>query len=85
MKIRIFSTNSLILFLLVGLIILFNPKNAYAYLDPGSGSYLTQIILASLLGLAFVVKSSWRNIRKFITNIIKKCEWLFKKIKKGRK
>ncbi len=33
-----------------------------SYLDPGSGSFLLQIILASFLGALFVVKSYWKKL-----------------------
>lgn len=36
-----------------------------AYLDPGSGSFILQILLATLLGAAFVMKSYWRRILGF--------------------
>ncbi len=35
---------------------------AYAYLDPGTGSYLFQIIVAALLGMPFAVKIFWRKV-----------------------
>lgn len=35
---------------------------AHAYLDPGTGSYLFQIIIAILLGLLFTFKMLWRKI-----------------------
>lgn len=55
--------------LLVILLILACPDNAHAYLDPGTGSYFLQILLAALLGAAFAVKSFWRNIKSFITSL----------------
>lgn len=48
------------------------PKAAYAYLDPGSGSYILQLILAGLLAASFAVKSVWRNIKCFIANLFSK-------------
>lgn len=35
-----------------------------AYLDPGSGSFLIQILLAALLGIGVVVRASWGRIKK---------------------
>ena len=35
------------------------------YLDPGSGSFLIQLIIASLLGAAFVLRTSWSKIKSF--------------------
>lgn len=42
-----------------------------AYLDPGSGSYLIQLLIAALLGGAFVIKAFWRQIMAFFTRIFK--------------
>lgn len=39
------------------------PHHAYAYLDPGTGSYLFQIILAGLFGGVFFFKSGVKKIR----------------------
>lgn len=36
-----------------------------AYLDPGSGSYLLQILLAALLGSMFFLRSFWGKVLKF--------------------
>ena len=33
------------------------------YLDPGSGSFLIQIAIATLLGLAIAVRASWGKIK----------------------
>ena len=38
-----------------------------AYLDPGSGSIILQVIVASLLGGAFIVKSYWKKIKALFT------------------
>ena len=36
---------------------------AYGYLDPGTGSYILQIILAGLLGVGVGVKMFWSKIK----------------------
>ena len=36
-------------------------ETAYAYIDPGSGSYMFQLIMGFLLGLIFTVKNYWRS------------------------
>jgi hypothetical protein len=36
-----------------------------AYLDPGSGSFILQILLASFLGALFVVRTYWQKILAF--------------------
>lgn len=43
-----------------------------AYLDPGSGSFILQIILAALLGSLFVFKSFWQKVINFFRSIGKK-------------
>ncbi len=43
------------------------PKQAYAYLDPGTGSYIFQLIMAGLFGVALVIKIFWRRIKAFLS------------------
>jgi hypothetical protein len=33
------------------------------YLDPGSGSFILQVLLASLLGAGFAIKVYWNKIK----------------------
>ena len=33
------------------------------YLDPGSGSFLIQLLIAALLGLGVAVRASWSRIK----------------------
>lgn len=35
------------------------------YIDPGSGSYLLQAIIAAALGAGFWIKMSWHRIKTF--------------------
>ena len=37
------------------------------YLDPGTGSFIIQILLAGLLGLGVAVKVYWNKIRDFFS------------------
>jgi len=34
------------------------------YLDPGSGSFLLQLLIAGLIGLGIALRASWGKIRK---------------------
>jgi hypothetical protein len=43
------------------------PPPVYAYLDPGSGSYIFQLIIAGVVGLGFLVKVYWGKITAFFT------------------
>ena len=38
------------------------------YIDPGSGSYFLQVIVAAVLGAAFWIKASWQRIRAFFSS-----------------
>jgi len=44
------------------------------YIDPGSGSYLVQMIVAGILGFLFFFKNIWYSIRAFFTRKPKKKE-----------
>ncbi len=33
-----------------------------AYLDPGSGSFLIQLLIAGLVGAGFLIKTYWKKI-----------------------
>jgi hypothetical protein len=35
------------------------------YIDPGSGSYLVQVIIAAVLGVSFYFKTIWLKIKLF--------------------
>lgn len=43
-----------------------------AYLDPGSGSFILQILIAAFVGGAFVIKAYWRKITSFVARIFKR-------------
>ena len=43
------------------------PREAHAYLDPGTGSYILQILLAGLLGALFMLKVYWGRIVGFFS------------------
>ncbi|MFN2127388.1 MAG: hypothetical protein ACK2TU_05965 [Anaerolineales bacterium] len=41
----------------------------HAYLDPGSGSFILQLIVASLLGGLFLMRRYWNKIISFFRNL----------------
>jgi hypothetical protein len=47
------------------IIALLVPTQAFAYIDPGSGSMLLQLLLGGVAGLAVVVKLFWRRLLAF--------------------
>ena len=50
---------------LLGFCCLLFPPPTYAYIDPGTGSYLVQVVIAGLLGVLFSVKIYWARIKTF--------------------
>jgi hypothetical protein len=38
-----------------------------AYLDPGSGSFILQLVLAAVLGGLFIIKGYWLKIKGLFT------------------
>jgi hypothetical protein len=50
--------------LLLGCVLL--AGSAAAYIDPGTGSYVLQIAIAFLVGLAFSIKVFWKRIVAFL-------------------
>ena len=45
------------------------PLEAYAYLDPGTGSYIFQLIIAAFVGGLFAAKLFWNKIKIFLKNL----------------
>ena len=41
--------------------------NAHAYVDPGTGSYIFQVLIGVFLGAAVAVKVFWRRLWLFVT------------------
>jgi hypothetical protein len=49
-------------------------KDIYGYIDPGSGSYIIQILIAAMVAVSFTVKIFWRKIKQFFKQIFSKKE-----------
>jgi hypothetical protein len=41
--------------------------HAHAYIDPGTGSYILQIVIAGLVGAAFTFKLFWKRLQVFFS------------------
>ena len=41
------------------------PMNAWAYIDPGSGSMAYQVLLAGTLAVGFLLRQAWARTRKW--------------------
>ena len=46
--------------------LMFIETDAYAYLDPGTGSIILQALIAGVAGSLFVVKAYWYKLRNFL-------------------
>jgi len=47
----------------------FLTEAAFGYIDPGTGSYVLQVAIAFLIGLAFSVKIFWKKISAFFQRL----------------
>lgn len=59
-------------FTFVVLLLLVWPSNGYAYLDPGAGSYVFQVIMATIIGGVFAIKLYWVKLKKLFRNLFKR-------------
>lgn len=55
----------------VGLV-LAGAREAWAYVDPGTGSYVLQTLVAGALGAAFAVKTFWGSIKAWLSRSLGK-------------
>lgn len=68
MRVKKLST---ILFLLITAYLSF-PVATHAYLDPGSSSYVFQILIAGFFGLLYTLKKFWKQISSFMAELFSK-------------
>jgi hypothetical protein len=47
-------------------IILLLPSDAHAYVDPGTGSMVLQLVIAGLVSGLYMIKRFWSNIKSFV-------------------
>lgn len=55
------------MFLYITFLCLLFPKVANAYLDPGTGSYIVQILIAVFATSGFLIKTYWRKIKSYFS------------------
>lgn len=51
-------------------------QNIHAYIDPGTGSLIIQVLIASFFGGIFLIKGFWGRLRHFFSK-------LFSRARKG--
>ena len=54
------------------ILFLWSIKDAYAYIDPGTGSYIIQVIIGGVLGAAFALKVYWKKVKFYFSNLLSK-------------
>jgi len=59
-------------YLLAFSIILVFAQPVFAYLDPSTGSFVLQMIIAGMLGAIFTIKIYWRKLKGFISRLFGK-------------
>lgn len=58
--------------LFLGIYLFVFAKTAHAYIDPGTGSYITQLAIGFLFGGGYLLKIFWSKISKFLRSIFGK-------------
>lgn len=58
------------LFLILMLLVF--STNSYAYLDPGTMTYVFQALVAIFVGGFIAIKTSWVTIKSFLSNLFRK-------------
>jgi len=58
--------------LLLTLLLLALPSTAHAYLDPGTGSYVVQLLIGGLLGGLFALGVFWRRVLAFFKRLFRR-------------
>ena len=66
-------------FFIIGMLMLFSIPSlfiseAYAYLDPGTGTIFIQVILGAIVGVGITLKIYWYKVKEKILQMRKKNE-----------
>ena len=56
------------LIFLITIYLLLITNKAHAYLDPGTGSYIFQVMAALVIGGLYTIKMHWQKIKTFFSN-----------------
>jgi hypothetical protein len=51
------------------LVLVLSPSSAWAYLDPGTGSYFLQLLLGGVLAGLFALKMFWARVKTWFRNL----------------
>jgi len=53
----------------VAAVFVFSVKAAHAYIDPGTGSYVLQVIAAGLFAVVFTIGAFWQKIKNAVSAV----------------
>ena len=62
---------------IMGIILLFHElfiSSAYAYIDPGSGSVIFQMLIGTLVGLGIALKIYWEKLKMKFSTLSRKSD-----------
>lgn len=62
----------IVVFIVTTFVFLSFLQEVYAYLDPGTGSYIFQVMIALIIGGLFAIKLYWAKIKMFIEKLFSK-------------
>jgi hypothetical protein len=54
------------------ILFIFFTIRGYGYIDPGTGSYIIQILIAAVVGAGLGVRLFWKRIKDFFNNLFGK-------------
>lgn len=58
--------------LVVAFLLIVTLKEAHAYIDPGSGSFLLQMLLATVFASIFAIKAFWQRLTGQVSRFFSK-------------
>lgn len=58
--------------LFFGVICFLFPVRIHAYIDPGTGSYILQLLLAAFIGVSVGIRIFWKKIKTFCSGLFHK-------------
>lgn len=59
------------IYFMVVFMLVFSEK-AHAYIDPGTGSMVIQIFIATFAGIIYAIKLQWNNLKAFLNGLLSK-------------
>lgn len=51
------------------LVVITYSQSAVAYLDPGTGSFMLQMLIAGIIGALFTIKLYWYRLKAFLNRL----------------